>query len=357
MRVVTIIGARPQFIKAAVVSHALRVHGIDEEIVHTGQHYDPSMSRVFFDELEIPEPSINLNAGSGSHAVQTGEIMVRLEAYLSAIERPDWVLVYGDTNSTLAGAVTAAKMNLRLAHVEAGLRSFNRRMPEEINRIITDRLSDLLLCPSRLAAENLESEGITDGVSITGDVMYDALLHYRERARRLYPVEDLIPFEEETYYLATIHRAETTDDPERMARLLHVFSNLDRTVVWPVHPRTRRRMTELGLSMPANVHPIEPVGYLPMLSLLEGAGRVLTDSGGLQKEAYWMRRPCLTLRTETEWVETVEAGWNHVVDLDQEKIDTALNAAVPQESPEVYGNGFAAERIVKLLEQNDSVTP
>src|SRR5690606_14272553 len=178
------------------------------------------------------------------------------------------------------------------------------------------------------------SEGITDGVSITGDVMYDALLHYRERARRLYPVEDLIPFEEETYYLATIHRAETTDDSERMARLLHVFSNLDRPVVWPVHPRTRRRLTELGLSMPTNVHPIEPVGYLPMLSLLEGAGRVLTDSGGLQKEAYWMRRPCLTLRTETEWVETVEAGWNHVVDLDQEKIDTALNAAVPQESPE-----------------------
>ncbi len=356
MRVVTIVGARPQFIKAAMVSRALRERGVEEEIVHTGQHYDASMSRVFFDELDIPEPSINLNAGSGSHAVQTGEIMVRLEAYLAAIERPDWVLVYGDTNSTLAGAVTAAKMNLRLAHVEAGLRSFNHRMPEEINRIITDRLSSLLLCPSRTAVENLEKEGIMDGVSITGDVMYDALLHYRERAKALYPLDALIPFRDGAYYLATVHRAETTDDPERMARLMTVFADLDRPVVWPVHPRTRRSIEELGLSLPGNVHPIEPVGYLPMLSLLGGAARVLTDSGGLQKEAYWMRRPCLTLRTETEWVETVEAGWNHMVDLDRDKIEAALEAPVPDEAPDVYGDGDAAERLVDQLERNDAVT-
>ncbi len=322
---------------------------MQEAIVHTGQHYDAAMSRIFFEELEIPEPHIDLGVGSGSHAVQTGEMMIRLEAFLSDEPRYDLVLVYGDTNSTLAAALVAAKLNLPLAHIEAGLRSFNRTMPEEVNRIVTDRLSDLLFCPSRLAADNLRREGIAEGVFVTGDVMYDAVLHFRARATERYSLESLVPFDSGAYYLATIHRAENTEYPDRLAKLLVLFGALDRPVVWPVHPRTTRRMEQLGFTFPSNVHPLEPKGYLEMLVLLSGARRVLTDSGGLQKEAYWLERPCVTLRAETEWTETLERGWNRVADVDPNRILTALRSEPEGPTLPVYGDGRASERIAATL--------
>ncbi|MCS7081813.1 MAG: UDP-N-acetylglucosamine 2-epimerase (non-hydrolyzing) [Bacteroidetes bacterium] len=351
MRVVTVVGARPQFIKAAPVSRALKAAGIEEILVHTGQHYDLTMDRVFFEELELPEPAQNLEVGSGTHAVQTGLMMMRLEALLLALRpSPDWVLVYGDTNSTLAGALVAAKLRLPLAHVEAGLRSYNPRMPEEVNRLVADRLADLLFCPSQQAVENLRTEGITRGVHWTGDVMLDALLFYRDRARERVRPEALVPFEPGSYYLLTVHRAENTDDPDRFRRLLALLGELDRPVVWPLHPRARKQLAAFGLSLPATVYAVEPVGYLAMIRLLEGCHRVLTDSGGLQKEAYWLGRPCLTLRAETEWGETVQEGWNHLVDLDPERLWAALRAPAPASPPRPhYGDGRAAERIAALL--------
>lgn len=353
MRIVTVVGARPQFIKAAPVSRALARLGIEELLVHTGQHYDLNMDRVFFEELELPRPVLNLEVGSGTHAVQTGLMMIRLEEFLLQLRpRPDWVLIYGDTNSTLAGALVAAKLHLPLAHVEAGLRSYNRRMPEEINRIVADRLSNLLCCPSQQAVENLRAEGIERGVHRTGDVMFDALLYYRDRARERVALEHLIPFESGSYYLLTVHRAENTDDPDRLCRLVRILAELDRPVVWPLHPRTRKRLQELRLALPSTVYPMEPVGYLAMVRLLEGARKVLTDSGGLQKEAYWLGRPCLTLRAETEWGETLQEGWNRLVDLDPDRIREALYALDPLIPPQPhYGDGRAAERIAALLRE------
>ena len=330
-------------------SRALAGTEVEEVLVHTGQHYDDQMSRIFFEELDLPAPDVNLGVGSGSHARQTGEMMIGLERYIEDAGPFDGVLVYGDTNSTLAGALVAAKLHVPLAHVEAGLRSFNRRMPEEINRIVTDRLSQLLFCPSRTAISNLEAEGIGAGVHFTGDVMYDVLLRYRGRARERYPLEALVPFEAGAYELATVHRAENTDDPERLKTLLSVLGGLDRPVVWPMHPRTRARLAAFGFEVPENVLVLEPVGYLAMLSLLAGAHWVLTDSGGLQKEAFWMERPCLTLRSETEWVETQAEGWNQVVGLDEDAIEAARRHT-PSGAPQpVYGEGQAAERIAALI--------
>jgi UDP-N-acetylglucosamine 2-epimerase len=348
--VVTVVGARPQFVKAAPVSRALRRRHT-EVLVHTGQHWDENMSAVFFDELGIPAPDLNLEAGGGSHAEQTGAMLTGLEACLQR-ERPDWVLVYGDTNSTLAGALAAAKLHLPVAHVEAGLRSFNRRMPEEINRVVADRLSTLLFCPSRTAVDNLAAEGIVAGVHLVGDVMAEALASAREAALRRSGILAQLGLADRGYVLATVHRAENTDDAGRLAAIWQALAGLGETVVFPIHPRTRQKLDGIAGRVPAGaVRCLEPVGYLDMVRLVQSARLILTDSGGLQKEAYWLGVPCLTLRDETEWVETVAAGWNRIVGADPARIVEAARAfAPPPGRPPLYGEGEASARIVTLLE-------
>lgn len=314
--VLTIVGARPQFIKAAVVSRALRAQpGVREVLVHTGQHYDDNMSRVFFEELEIPEPDYHLGIGGGTHGQNTGRMLEALEEVLLQ-ERPDWVLVYGDTDSTLAGALAAAKLHIPVAHVEAGLRSFNRRMPEEINRVLTDHVSDLLFAPTEVAVRNLLREGIpSDKIHLVGDVMYDAALYYGEKAERESQVLRRLGLVPKGYVLATLHRAENTDDPERLRVVLQALAQVNKEVpvVLPVHPRTRKRAEAFGLDhLLGEVLAIEPVGYLDMVMLEKNARVIATDSGGVQKEAFFHRVPCVTLREETEWVELVELGWNRL---------------------------------------------
>lgn len=348
MKVVSVVGARPQFIKAAPVSRLLRREHV-EVLVHTGQHYDENMSAVFFDELDIPTPDYHLGVGSGPHGAQTGAMLARIEEVLLA-EKPDWVLVYGDTNSTLAGALAAAKLHVRVAHVEAGLRSFNRAMPEEINRVVADHVSDLLLCPSRTAVDNLAAEGITRGVHLVGDVMADALAFAAERARGRSDVLKRLGLTERGYLLATVHRAENTDDPNRLRSILAAFDALGETVVFPAHPRTRKAVEALGYAPGASVRLLEPFGYLDMVRLEQSARMILTDSGGIQKEAYWLGVPCVTLRDETEWVETVQAGWNVLVGADTARIVEAVRSfALPAKRPPLYGDGQAAERCVALL--------
>ncbi len=344
--ILTIVGARPQFVKAAAVSRELVEAGVRESLVHTGQHYDREMSPIFFEELGIPAPAANLGVGSGSHAVQTGEMMIELETFLSEAPRPDWMMVYGDTNSTLAGAIVAAKLHIPLAHVEAGLRSFNRRMPEEINRVVTDRLSALLLCPTQTSVDNLRDEGVTEGVHLTGDVMLDAVRRFAEVAARCVPLEDVTNHGAGRYYVATIHRPENTDDSARLAGLFEGLGRLDLPVVLPLHPRTRSRLA--GLDVPGNVELIEPVGYLAMLTFVHHACAVLTDSGGLQKEALWLGVPCVTLRDETEWVETLERGWNQVVGADPDRIEAAARRRPEPPVPEFAKSG-ASRRIVDVL--------
>ncbi|QXD15246.1 UDP-N-acetylglucosamine 2-epimerase (non-hydrolyzing) [Rhodocaloribacter litoris] len=349
MRVYTIIGARPQFIKAAVVSRALARAGIEEHLIHTGQHYDPELSGTFFDELGLPAPAVDLGVGSGSHAVQTGAIMTALERYLLDRPKPDWVVVYGDTNSTLAGALVAAKLHLPLAHVEAGLRAMNRRMPEEVNRIVTDRLAGLHCCPTQTAVENLRREGITRGVYLTGDVMLDATRFFAARAGMQVPPEALTPHPPRGYYLATIHRAENTDDPARLRGIFEGLGRLDAPVLLPLHPRTRNRLA--GIDVPAGVELQPPVGYLAMLTLVRHARKVITDSGGLQKEAVWLGTPCVTLRDETEWTETLAGGWNRLAGADPAAIVAAV-AAAPEGPPPAFGEapeGRAADRVVAAL--------
>ena len=352
MRVVSIVGARPQFIKAAPVSRALRQRHT-EVLVHTGQHYDDNMSKVFFDELNIPLPDHHLGVGSGSHGAQTGAMLARIEEVLLR-ERPDWVLVYGDTNSTLAGALAAAKLHIRIAHVEAGLRSFNRAMPEEINRIVADHLSDLLFCPSQTAVDKLAREGIAHGVHLVGDVMADALAFASGRARNRSNILLRFGLAERGYLLATVHRAENTDDPTRLRSILAAFAALDDTIVFPVHPRTRQRLAELGVSDPQsefrNQRWSDPVSYLDMVRLEQSARMILTDSGGIQKEAYWLGVPCVTLRDETEWVETVQAGWNVLAGAETDRIVNAVRSIQPPAArPTLYGDGQAAARCEQIL--------
>jgi len=311
MNVVTVVGARPQFIKAAVVSHALQLAGIEERIVHTGQHYDAEMSDVFFSELGISQPDVNLEVGSGSHASQTADMMTGFEEYLDSGSTPDWILVYGDTNSTLAASIVASKKGIPLAHVEAGLRSFNMRMPEEVNRIVTDRLSDFLFCPTSTAVDLLAKEGITRGVHMTGDVMLDATRSFADKASRERNLTSITELDADTFHLATIHRAENTDDPARLKAIIDALSRLDAPVLIPLHPRTRSKLD--GSIIGDNIRIISPVSYLSMLTLIGSCRKVLTDSGGLQKEAVWLGKQCITLRDETEWVETLENGWNRVV--------------------------------------------
>ena len=354
----TVVGARPQFIKAAAVSRAIAAEpqrGMREVIVHTGQHFDDNMSQVFFDELDIPKPDYNLGVSGGNHGAMTGRMLEQIEGVLID-ETPDWVLVYGDTNSTLAGALAAVKLNIRVAHIEAGLRSFNRRMPEEINRIVADRISTLLFCPTKTSVRHLQSEGITKGVHQCGDVMFDVSLFYRERARDGSRVLPSLGVEARRFALATCHRAENTDDPARLGAIvaaLHAIAH-EIPVVLPLHPRTRGRISESGLGDGlANVHVIEPQPFLDMIALEQAAAVILTDSGGVQKEAFFFGVPCVTLRDETEWVETVEAGGNTVVGADTTRIIEAARRAIgaPRTAhrAEPYGDGHAANRIVAVL--------
>jgi UDP-GlcNAc3NAcA epimerase len=348
MKILTVVGARPQFIKAATVSRVMRATpGVHEILVHTGQHYDENMSEVFFRELNIPEPDFNLEVGSGSHAMQTGKMLQGIEQVLIQ-EKPDLTLVYGDTNSTLAGALASVKLQIPVAHVEAGLRSFNRSMPEEINRIVTDRISDILFAPTQTAITNLASEGLQNITYFTGDVMYDSVLYYQGKiltAPHLYTTSGL----PEEYLLATIHRAENTDHPENLKNIFKAFSRLLLPVVLPLHPRTRSLLAA-NFRIPGNVIIIDPVGYLQMMKLTMDSSKVLTDSGGLQKEAYFLGKQCITLRTETEWVETLHDGWNTIAASDPEKITEAAMGPLPLSPRKTeFGDGNAASIITEIL--------
>ncbi len=355
MKIVSIVGARPEFVQGAPVTRALRAAGIQEILVHTGQHYDYKMSQAFFDDLGIPEPNYNLEVGSGGHAPQTAEILVRLAEVLIK-EQPDVVIVRGDTNSTVAGALAASKLHIPLAHVEAGERSFDRRMPEEINRIVTDSISDVYFCVSATAGRQLAAEGRTAHVHVVGDVMYDAVLHNRELARAQSRIVSDLALTPGGYALATVHRAATTDDPERLGAVVAAFNAAPETVVFPAHPRTRAAIERLGLAFATNVRLIDPVGYFDMLQLEENARLIATDSGGVQREAYFLKRPCLTLRDETEWTETVSAGWNQLVGVEAARIRAAWSTFTPPaEQPPIFGDGHAAERIAAVLQQTPPV--
>lgn len=360
MKIVTVVGARPQFIKAAVVSRAIASHNekacgaiLDETVVHTGQHYDDNMSGVFFREMRIPEPAYHLGVVERLHGRMTARMLSGIEDVLIA-EKPNAVLVYGDTNSTLAGALAAAKLHIPIAHVEAGLRSFDMRMPEEVNRTLADRVSTWLFCPTQAAVKNLQREGMAPGaILLTGDVMYDAALFYRGIAQPSAALVALLDSTGDGFCLATVHRAENTDDPHRLKGIFTALERLgrERTVVMPLHPRTRRRLDEQGMEL-GYVRTIDPVGYLDMLQLLEHCSLVLTDSGGLQKEAFFLHRPCITLREQTEWVELVEGGYNMLAGANADTIEQAsgrLSKHRPDWSRPLYGDGRAGEKIVAIL--------
>ena len=353
LKICSIVGARPQFIKAAIVSRALRVVA-REVLVHTGQHYDEGMSAVFFEQLDIPAPDYNLGVGSSSHGAQTGRMLEQVEAVLEK-EQPDRVLVFGDTNSTLAGALAAAKLKIPVAHVEAGLRSFNRAMPEEVNRVLTDHLSDLLFCPSQTAVNNLAREGITAGVHLVGDVMAEALRFGVERARERSTVLKRLGLASKGYLLVTIHRAENTGNRERLQSILAGLSEIRETIVFPVHPRTQAALEELAWTPPPHIRLISPMGYLDMCALESNARVILTDSGGVQKEAYWLGVPCITLRDETEWIETVETGWNRLAGAEAQRIVAAIGKTFsPSTHPSLYGDGQPARSIAELIAQDRS---
>ncbi len=351
LHICTVVGARPQFVKAAVVGPVLASSGMRETIVHTGQHYDEKMSSVFFEELNISPPAVNLDVGSGPHGQQTGRIMERLEKWLLAEGMFDGILVYGDTNTTLAGALTAAKLTIPVIHVEAGLRSFNREMPEEINRILVDRMSDVLCCPTADAVKQLNSEGICDGVHHTGDVMRDAARMFAPAPGDVDVLRTVGRYDPGEYYLATVHRAENTDDPERLTSIIAAVGQLELPVVLPLHPRTRDRLE--GRTLPPNVRIHEPVGYRQMLALIAAAQTVLTDSGGVQKEACWLKTPCVTLREETEWTGTMQGGWNRLAGADPDAIVSAVEAGPSSSHPPRLGvppsGDSAAECIATVI--------
>ncbi len=359
MKILTVLGARPQFIKAATVSRAIKARNdIQEVIVHTGQHFDANMSDVFFTQLDIPKPNYNLGIASLNHGAMTGRMLEKLEALIQR-EKPDWVLVYGDTNSTLAGALAAAKLQVPVAHIEAGLRSHNPAMPEEINRVLTDRVSSLLLCPTNSAVKNLQKEGFpfpvtgTQRIENIGDVMFDAVLYYRERAREQVSLE-IFGLTGKAYALCTLHRQENTDDPVRLNGILNALEQIAREllVVLPWHPRTKAKLKQCNHTETLKgLMVLEPLPYLEMQRLQMGAKLILTDSGGIQKEAYFHQVPCITLRDETEWVETVEYGWNQLVGANERAIiEAARGAKAPQtKRTALYGDGLAAERVVQLF--------
>jgi UDP-GlcNAc3NAcA epimerase len=358
MKIVTIIGARPQFIKAATISRLIKKSiGIDEFIVHTGQHFDSNMSDIFFKELDIPEPNFHLGIGGGNHGEQTGKMLQAIEKVLLD-EKPDWVLVYGDTNSTLAGALAAAKLHIPVAHVEAGLRSFNKKMPEEINRILTDHISSILFSPTETASKNLISEGIeVSNIREVGDVMFDAALYYAEKSEKESTIISKLNLKRKGYILATIHRAENTDNSDR---LLHIFAQLeqlskDYNIVLPLHPRTKKNLDVHHWDFKnSKINFIDPVGYLDMVMLEKNSQLIITDSGGVQKEAFFHHVPCITLRNETEWVELVNTGFNTlIIDISTlpNIVSTSLSKSYNFERHNLYGNGDASSKIVKILKQ------
>jgi UDP-N-acetylglucosamine 2-epimerase (non-hydrolysing) len=353
MKIASIIGARPNFIKCAPLSKELRKE-FDEVIIHTGQHYDYEMNKIFFDELKIPEPDYHLGVGSSTHGEQTGEMLKKTEEVLIK-EKPDLVLVFGDTNSTLAGALAASKLHIKIGHIEAGLRSFDKRMPEEINRILTDHCSDLLFCPTETAVKILGTEGIENGVYLTGDVMVDALQENIKIAEQKSNVLDLLSLKQKEYYLATIHRPENTDDFEKLKSIVYAFCEI-KNLVFPCHPRTEKLLKQFGLwdMLTKKVKVIKSVGYLDMLMLEKNAKKILTDSGGIQKEAYILKVPCITLRENTEWVETVEDGWNVLVGADKEKIVKKANDFEPKgEQRDVFGSVDASKKIAEGIKEHD----
>lgn len=355
MHILTIIGARPQFVKAAVLSRYIKNNpqlGIKETVIHTGQHYDQNMSDIFFTEMDISQPDYNLHIGSGSHGKMTGLMLEKIEELLLEL-KPDAVLVYGDTNSTLAGALAASKLHIPVAHVEAGLRSYMLAMPEEQNRRLTDHLSTWLFCPTDTAVENLKKEGIVSTSSVpsvdskavckTGDIMYDASLYYRQKNVAVQIPNDFI--------LLTIHRAENTDDPVRLKNIVQAVNSLsEKKFIFPVHPRTKKILAEYQLHFGSHVTLIDPVGYLDMLKYEEACIAVLTDSGGVQKEAFFFQKPCITMRDSTEWVELVDSGWNTLAGADTEEIVSAIrNMHIPKDGPNLYGDGYTAEKIIEIL--------
>lgn len=360
MKLITIIGARPQFIKAAPFSKEFRKNN-KEILIHTGQHYDANMSDIFFNELEIPKPDYNLGVGSGSHGKQTARMLEGIEEIILK-EKPDGLLVYGDTNSTLSGALAASKLHIQVFHIEAGLRSYNKVMPEEQNRILTDHISDVLLCPTQTAVENLEKEGITTGVFNTGDIMYDAVLRNVDIATKKYSNEvwineiirengEIKKHIKDGYYLATVHRVENTDNREKIYKIFKALSELDKPVLLPLHPRTKKIIENLEVGF-ENIIIIKPVGYLLMLYLVSNAYMVVTDSGGLQKEAYFLKVPCTTLRDQTEWVETLVNGWNVLSQIDVEEIKIKAQrelTCLQYPQPESFGDGNAAFKICEVI--------
>jgi len=348
MKIITVIGARPQFIKAAAVSRILREKH-QEILVHTGQHYDENMSEVFFQELDIPKPDYNLNIGSGNHGEQTGKMLIELEKiYIN--EKPDLVLVYGDTNSTLAAALCASKLLIPVAHIEAGLRSFNMKMPEEQNRILTDHLSKSLFAPTETAVNNLHKEGISKGVYNVGDVMFDAVLKFKDLSYKKMDLLDKLGLNGEEFILSTIHRAENTNYIDRLENIIGALSESNKKIVLPLHPRTKKYINEYGLKVGENVQIIEPVGYLEMVLLESMSKKIVTDSGGVQKEAFFLGKPCITMRDETEWVETVQNGWNMLTGTDKDKIiDGILNFNPSKEQEKIFGDGKAASKILEVI--------
>lgn len=356
IKIVTIVGARPQLIKAAAISRVIRSEFADrvtEVLVHTGQHYDENMSKVFFDELDIPHPKYNLEISGGQHGAMTGRMLEAVEGVLLE-EKPDWVLIYGDTNSTLAGALAAVKIHIPVAHVEAGLRSFNMRMPEEVNRVVADRVSSLLFCPTDIAVINLAIEGVTHGVHNVGDVMFDVSLYYRDVARQYSNAMQRFSLAEGGYVLATCHRQENTDDPARLKAILGALGDVAERMplLLPLHPRTRNIIAQRGLAdVLGKATLVEPLSYMDMLRLEQSARVILTDSGGVQKEAFFYQVPCVTMRDETEWTETVDLGWNRLVGADRSLIvDAVLGAARPVgNGAQPYGNGEASKAIIEEL--------
>lgn len=352
MKIVTILGARPQFIKAGSVSREIaKYNDIQEVIIHTGQHYDANMSDVFFEEMKIPKPDYFLGVGGKSHGAMTGKMIEKIEEIL-LVEKPDWLLVYGDTNSTLAGAIAASKLHIKIAHIEAGLRSFNMRMPEEVNRILTDKVSSILFCPTQTAIDNLNNEGISltgTDVCLSGDVMQDGALFYKSLAEK--PSDMLI----DDYVLCTIHRAENTDDEERLSSIVEALNEVacNQTIILPLHPRTKSKLDNLGLKLSDSVQIIAPVGYLNMVWLIMNSKFIMTDSGGLQKEAFFFEKQCITLRDETEWVELVEAGVNKLVGANKEMILAEFNRCINKPSAffdqSIYGGGQASKAIVESI--------
>jgi len=348
MKIAQIVGARPQFVELAPLSHLVRSRH-SEVIIHSGQHYDIQMNDVFFRDMQIPHPDHDLRIGSGGQGVQTGEILAALEPILME-ENPDWVVIYGDTNTTLAGALAASKLGLKTAHVEAGLRSFNRSMPEEINRVVADHVSDLLLCPTAVAMENLRREGLAEKSRLVGDIMTDALKLGLEIAQGSSDALEELALRPGSYFLLTLHRPYNVDDPQTLELILKGLDGLGKTVVFPVHPRTRNVLAELRIEDFKNIRFVEPLSYLDFLGLMGSAQMVLTDSGGIQKEAYILGKPCVTLRSETEWVETLESGWNLLLPVDSDGFPNAIIDFKPQGTrPELFGNDVAA-RILEILE-------